>query len=323
VAWLDRLRSVVLRRPTGVVVWNTLANQRNRLRLRPGAAVHLRGGDEAPSAEAAAGYALHKWAEFTRWLPGRGADLSGARVLELGPGEDRGVLWCALAHGAALAQGADKFAPVRDDRREAALLAALRARLGPAPAARLDAALAAGDRLRECFDCPAERLGERFPAGSFDLVLSRSVLEYVHGLEAALRGLRDLLAPGGWMVHKIDARDDGLFSQHGHHPLTFLTVAHATYRAMTSHTYRPHRGRLDDYRRLLQRLGWRAEFRICRVLGQPGELPEPVEALIPGRDYGSEERRLLREIRPRLHSHFAAQAEADLLATGFYLFAQR
>ena len=198
-----------------------------------------------------------------------------------------------------------------------------RTRLGPASSARLDAALAGGDRLRERFACPAEQVGARFPAASCDLVLSRSVLEYVHGLEVALRGLRRLLAPGGWMVHKVDARDDGLFSHHGHHPLTFLTVSPFAYRAMTSHTYRPHRGRLADYRRLLQRLGWRAEFRVCRVLGQARELPEPVETLTPGRDYGAEELRLLRDIRPRLHPHFAAMADADLLATGFYLVAQR
>lgn len=328
----DTLRADLFRTRAGVIAWNVLANQRNRFRLKAGDPVLLK--EEAHTAEAAAekaGYLLHMWREIEQWLGPRGIRLEGARVLELGPGDNLGTLLCALAHGAAGAMGVDKFAPVRPPRFEALTYAALRERLPEPARARLDRVLRLENGhhvldpavLQELSDCPAEDCARRLPAGSFDLVLSRSVLEYVQDLDQAFAGLRTLLAPGGWMIHKVDARDDGLFSRHGHHPLSFLTVSHAAYHAMTSHTYRPRRARLADYRDLLKRQGWRAELRVCRVLGQDRELPAPVDALVLGRDYGADELRLLREIRPRLHPHFAAMADADLLATGFFVIARK
>lgn len=332
-AALDSLRALLLRSTRGIVAWNTLANQANRFRLRAGADVDLVHGDPRTpeDADALAGYVLHMWADIRRWLDARGFRVEGRRVLELGPGENNGLLLCALADGAATAVGIDKFTPRRDPAFSRLLHRALRARLDPARRARLDAVVPPDDprgepdptRLQEYFDCPVETAADRLPEGAFDLVFSRSVLEYVKDLHGTFRGLRALLANEGCMIHKVDLRDDGLFSSHGLHPLTFLTLSPAVYRAMTSHAYRPGQARLPAFRDAARAAGLRAEFHPCRVLGHARDLPEPVPQLLLGRDYSEEDLRLLRAVRPRLHPAFAGMSDGDLLTTGFHLVAWR
>jgi len=47
-----------------------------------------------------------------------------------------------------------------------------------------------------------------------------------------------LLAPGGWMMHKIDLSDQGMFSRNGQHPLTYLTIPDQVYGWMSTHSER-------------------------------------------------------------------------------------
>ena len=57
-----------------------------------------------------------------------------------------------------------------------------------------------------------------FKKGSFDLIISRAVLEHIYYIEKAFNVMDVLLKSGGIMIHKIDFRDHGMFSENGFHP---------------------------------------------------------------------------------------------------------
>ena len=75
--------------------------------------------------------------------------------------------------------------------------------------------------------------------------LSESYLYTVEALAAYL----DHLRPGGYLLHKIDLRDYGMFTKYGYHPLEFLTVPDFVYRQMVESAGQPNRYLVDYYRR--------------------------------------------------------------------------
>ncbi len=60
------------------------------------------------------------------------------------------------------------------------------------------------------------------PGGSFDVILSRAVLEHVYDLGSAWRSMDTLLAADGIMLHKVDFQNHGMYGSL--HPLRFLGV---------------------------------------------------------------------------------------------------
>ena len=307
-----------------LVMKNILANQINRVRHRVGSRILFKAeeGSETAAREKA-GYIAFMFEEVRQWLDKEGVSLEGAHVLELGPGDTMGVGLLAMAHGAASVTGLDKFAPVVDPGFDRAVLGALRDLLDTdIQRARFDAAWD-GDQLAACVrhitNCPLEKARRRLPQGHFDVVWSRSVLEYLKDVPGAFTVMGGLLKPGGMMVHKVDVRDDGLFSAHGHHPLHFLTLPAGFWPLMTSHTYRPNRWQLTDFRRLLQKQGWVGGVFPCRWVGKRSEAaPLPLkEANMPSRSVS-----LVGNIRPRLKGRFAHYSDKELAVTGFYLVAR-
>jgi 2-polyprenyl-3-methyl-5-hydroxy-6-metoxy-1,4-benzoquinol methylase len=57
-----------------------------------------------------------------------------------------------------------------------------------------------------------EAANTEFEPATFDLIISRSVMEHTYQSDAAFRVMDWLLKPGGKMLHKIDFRDHGIFS---------------------------------------------------------------------------------------------------------------
>ena len=87
----------------------------------------------------------------------------------------------------------------------------------------------------------------------FDVIFSNAVLEHVVDLEATLRAMWDLLAPGGIMFHDVDLRSHQTYESH---PLQFLEYSHSLWRWMSSHNGEPNRVRLPQYLDILHRLGF-------------------------------------------------------------------
>ena len=317
----EPLRDRLLRHRAANIAWNTAANQLNRFRHRAGASfVFHHREDTRAAAIRTAGYVRKMFDDYLRILP-PGTSIEGRRVLEIGPGDQFGVALLFLARGAASVTCLDKYRATVDPAFLAFLYEELRNGLTPAEAERVrdlgPHGGPGGAAFRSIDDQPLEEARAFLAAASADLIVSRSVLEYLKQPARALAVLGELLATDGDMAHVVDCRDDGLFSSHGFHPLEFLTLSDATYAAMTSHTYRPNRWRIRHYLDELARLGFQTSTRTLRIVGRP----DPVAEAAPV--FTSADRDLFRPIRSRLDPAFAGLSDQDLLTAGFELHARR
>jgi SAM-dependent methyltransferase len=258
------------------------------------------------------------------------AELDGAAVLEVGPGESLAFGMRAVAAGAREVVAVDRFATLAGAGRQAAIYAALAERLPQPERGRAEAALRPGAdppldpaRVRLLPATPAEHAGRALAGRGFDLILSVAALQHVGDAEAAVRELDRLIAPGGVQVHQVDFSDMGVFSGHGLHPLTFLTVSDRVYRWMGSNLGGANRTLIDGYRALYDELGYDARLIVTKLYGDDAKLDPPREELAPGRDFGERHLALLDEIRPRLAPRYRALADADLLAHATVIVARK
>jgi SAM-dependent methyltransferase len=105
-----------------------------------------------------------------------------------------------------------------------------------------------GEASEVYFEKCARKSGE-----VYDFILSRAVLEHLYDPLGALEQMIACLNPGGKVLHKIDLRDHGIFSEY-HHELTFLEIPSPIYRLMVKNAGRPNRIQIHRYRELLERL---------------------------------------------------------------------
>jgi SAM-dependent methyltransferase len=93
----------------------------------------------------------------------------------------------------------------------------------------------------------------------YDFIVSRAVLEHLYDPLAALKEMVACLKPGGKILHKIDFRDHGMFSDN-HPELTFLEIPSSLYRLMVRNAGRPNRVLIHCYRELLDQLKQRGSI---------------------------------------------------------------
>jgi SAM-dependent methyltransferase len=274
--------------------------------------------------EAAAAYIERTFDDYARyggWTPG---ELAGKSFLEAGPGDNLGTGLLFLAHGAARYATIDKFYSRHDPERARAIHERLERNFPGTRPAPFDPS-----RIESVYGHGAQEADKVFPAASFDGILSRAVLHEIYEAEAALAALDRVLKPGGWMMHKIDLRDDGLFSGHGFHPLEFLTISGPVYWLISYNTDKTCRRPLPVYRDIMRRLGYEARFLITGIIETSGyraaENPagQGKETLTAGVDYGDEHASLLESIRPRLSAPFRCLSGSDLLTAGVFLAARK
>jgi SAM-dependent methyltransferase len=319
-AYLKRWRAAV-------IAAHIATNEVARRRARRGELASISGGTHRDvSGDVSLAYIERVYEDYVEYGGLRDEDIAGARVLEVGAGDNFGVAIRFLAAGAAEVVCLDRFVTRRDDAQQRGLNAALVTRLSAVERERVADVVApdgslAGDtpRLRIAEGVPIESAERLLGAGRFDLVVSRAVLEHVMSVERSLTEMDRVLVPGGLMLHKVDLRDHGMFSAGGMHPLTFLTVRPTVYRWMTSHTGAPNRTRACDYRSTLRGLGYDVRLLVTHVLGV-------AEELVPHREepeYADASRRLVRAIRPSLAAPFAPLAEEDLLVEGVFVIARK
>lgn len=256
--------------------------------------------------------------------------LRGMRVLELGPGDNLGVGLLFLAHGAEQVVALDKFYSQRDDAHQREIYRALRKGLSGEPRRRFDEALDLShgvafnpNRLRYLFGHGVEEAPSVLGKAAFDLVVSRAVLEEVFEIDEAFAAMDALLKPGGWMLHKIDLRDYGLFSRRGMHPLTFLTIPDFVYDLMARDVGCPNRRLVDYYREKLAQMGYNALFRVTHLVGRRLELTPHLREPAKNVDYTDETLAMIAAIRPQLLGRFRALSDADLMVAGIFLAARK
>jgi SAM-dependent methyltransferase len=319
-------------RTVDALIWRGMVqNAINRFRLRPGSRILFKKEQKTDAdAREKAGYIRYMFDEYMRFIDGDETDLAGKRILELGPGDNYGVALLALTKGAKEFVCLDKYAAIRDLEFEQRVYWELRETLSGSEKERFDTCVIIDggptfnpDVFRSIDDCPVEEADRRLGEEPFDYIWSRSVLEYLKNPDRAFDMMDLLLAPDGTMIHKVDVRDDGMFSAAGHHPLTFLTLSEATYRRMTSHSYRPNRWPLSFYRTHLSRYKYTFQLPVTHILGHTKELAAPKVAIKEGREYRREDVNRIKEIRSTLAEPFKPVSTEDLLSSGFFVVAQK
>jgi SAM-dependent methyltransferase len=219
-------------------------------------------------------------------------DVTGRRVVELGPGDVIPMGWEVLRRGASSYVAVDRFGGSFD---------------GPA-AREIYAAMGAPTSF-PASDVEARRVAYRLePAEDFeiedppaDLVFSMDVLEHVSDPAEVFRCAYRALRPGGRMVHKVDLSPHAQWRR-AQNPLEFLTIPDKLWSLMGSQRGLPNRLRAPDFRRSLEQSG----FLIERFDVKGRFRREDVEA-----------------IRPRLASRFREMDTEDLLPTHLVIVASR
>lgn len=299
---------------------NCVARLRVR-RLGPRAITAVRAPLEDPADRVA--YSRNAFDAFLEHAGLNRASIQDQRVLELGPGPDLCLALRFLAAGAENVSCIDRFNFDAAGGWQRDVYRSLLDDLDDGGRSRLSNLLSVdgdlrpdGARLKVIRGVGIEGGAATLQAGGFDLIVSVAVLEHVYDLGASFRSMDALLAPGGLMIHQVDLRDHGMFSNGGRHPLEFLTVGDRLYRLMTSHTGAPNRERIDTYRRLLDDLGHEAEVSITNVGGARQDLAPYRDRLVAGRDVEPAMLASVERLRARLPTRFAEMPSEDLAATG-------
>ena len=278
-----RWKSMSGRRTPSVPRWLRImhviaASTRNRWKYRLGRIDSFSGSSlTAVPVDQSVAYINRVYDEFVCYGKLQPQDIEDKTVVEIGPGDNAGVLLRFLAAGARRAWAADKYYSKHDIEHERRIYQTLRAGLSAAERERFDTAVLLEpklqfqpDRLQYFYGKEAREIDQVIPAGSVDLVISRVALQEVGEIDGAFQAMDRVLRAGGRMIHKIDLRDDGMFSSCGFHPREFLTISERVYHWMADETNRPNRRMLNYYRQKMRSLAYDAEFYITGIIEDGG-----------------------------------------------------
>lgn len=328
---LDDLKNLARRSKHLTIAYRISDNWCERMRLSLGKFTHSNGSViyRHATPETTAAYIRRNFEDYVKYAGLSHERLQNLRILEIGHGDNYGVALLFLAHGAKNVTCLDKYYSTRDAKQERAVYALLRENLADTLQKRFDQGIHLNEgihpnpeKLIPVYGVRLEEAAKHFPPASFDLVISRAVVQYLI-LDPAFMVMDQLLAPQGYMIHRIDLRDIGMFSRGGLHPLTFLTISDPLYGLMSSDSPQPNRKRVGDYRKKMKDLDYATNILITRVLGREEELlPHPAHLRF-GEHYTEESLQLLEAIRPKLLPRFRGLPDQDLLVTGIFLVAAK
>jgi len=163
---------------------------------------------------------------------------------------------------------------------------------------------------------------EKFFAANhgYDYIVSVATLEHVYDPLSALTSMARALNLQGVMIHNIDFRDHGQFSE-SFHDLKFLELSNATY-APLRWQGGPNRVRLSAYVNHLENLGFKVETFAQYVTGIKHEIPSSRLDLLPG-DIRTTAVRVIESARPSLAARFSNATDDDLIAANVVVIARR
>jgi SAM-dependent methyltransferase len=159
------------------------------------------------------------------------------KIAEVGPGDSNGVAFLMISDGADSVDLVDKYYSSRDEKHEEDVLCRLSSR-----------------SFKHKIKKAKRHYGNEASAESFfqnnnryDFIVSRAVLEHVDAPLFSIQSMYNSLNRGGMLIHKVDLRDHGMFSEYKLHDLTFLTIPKKLYKLFTHNTGRPNRVMADEY----------------------------------------------------------------------------
>ena len=316
-----------------IIAYKIYENWRIRRRFRSGDNASLLGSTHSKlTLQESLDYIDAQFNDYLEYSGLSEAQLRGKRILEIGFGDNVGVALKFLAAGAAQVVCLDKFYARRDAEQQSEIYGSLRATLTDPQRSRFDEALDLSDgircnpdRLRCVYGAGANELEDLFSRESFDLIISRAVMQDIFEPASAFVAMDAVLAPGGFMLHKIDLSDQGMFRDNGMHPLTFLTIPDSIYCLMASHSGLSNRRLSGYYRDELSRLGYDATYFPTSLIGHPGSgdqfhLCESVDLETRSARAALAQ---ITAIRPRLAPEFRELADEELMVDGIFIAARK
>lgn len=325
-----QIKKVAGRSKTLIILHRIVDNWRRRRAFQAGQTVNAYGSThEFWSLEKSLDYINLVYREYLDYSGLTPETFRGRRILEVGPGDNFGVALRFLADGAAKVVSLDKFYSERNDEQQARIYRELRSQLSPEQAAvfdktiKFDGAVELNkDRLQYIYGHGIEEADKILEPESFHFIVSRAVLHNVYDIDRGFDAMDRLLAPGGYMAHKIDFSDENMFSSRGMHPLTFLTIPESIYRLMAKDSGKPNRRLINDYREQMRKRGYDAKLFVSSIVGV-GPLSPHKEKIERGVDYGNKTVQLIDEIRSKLAAPYRKLAEEELAPAGIFLVARK
>ena len=239
-----------------------------------------------------------------------GVDHFHGRAAEIGPGDLSGVGLRLLADGCDHVDLADRFKSKSDPAVQEAVNKEIVSKYPGANVAKL---------FRHYGESAAAEKFFRANKG-YDFIFSCAVLEHVYDPVGALRAMHGALNPGGIMVHMVDCRDHGQFSDKLH-DLSFLRFPRLLYRPLGA-SGGPNRVRCSAYVNAVKAMDMSYKLYVTALAGVPELLPLGTawddispELLMRSRQHAA-------EIRDKLTTPFRSMSDSDLMIAGFALVAR-
>lgn len=246
------------------------------------------------------------------------------RVVELGPGDNCGVGLLFLKDGCESVDLVDRFYSRRDIVKQSKIYRELIFEYGS-----LYKRFGHLDVLNEdSFEGITRHYGKMAAAEIFfnkhkdyDFIVSRAVLEHIYDPYLAIKGMAAALKPGGMLIHKVDLRDHGLFSDN-FHEMKFLEVPDYLYHWMTRYSGYPNRFLVNRYRSILSATSLDYQILVTRLAGVGEIIPHlPYEQIEePIRKKSLE---FIQGIRHRFAHSMTDVSDEDLSITGCFIIAKK
>ncbi len=246
-----------------------------------------------------------QWRTYRNAIVSLNLSVHAANVLEIGPGPilANGIRF--IAEGAASYTALDRFDLLRRDREVRRAYRELIGRLSCEQQRRCLGLITDG-RDGRLFDsriqsvvAKIEEGAGKLGLGKWDFVVSFDVLEHVDDLVATMRTVRDLLKPGGVMVHRVDVGAHNVTADV--HRLSHLAFSDWAWRMISSKRAICNRFRPSEFLRAAESLGFETvQYERTTLL-----CPETVAS-----------------IRPRLWKKFANCSFEDLATVDFVWIAK-
>ena len=325
-----QLKKVAGQSKTLIILHRIVDNWRRRRAFESGQTTNAYGSThEFWSLEKSVDYINLVYREYLEYAGLTPDAVRGWRILEVGPGDNFGVALKFLADGAAKVVSLDKFYSERNEEQQARIYRELRNALSPEQAAVFDESIKLDgpvelnkNRIQYLYGHGIEEADRILEPESFNFIVSRAVLHNVYDIDRGFAAMDRLLAPGGYMAHKIDFSDENMFSSRGMHPLTFLTIPESVYRLMAKDSGKPNRRLINDYREQMRKRGYDAKLFVSSIVGV-GPLTPHKEKIQRDVDYGNKTVSLIEQIRPKLAAPYRNLAEEELAPAGIFLVAQK
>lgn len=221
-----------------------------------------------------------------------GMYLRDKHVLEYGPGDVPGVALLMFAYGASRVTCVDRFHMVSLSEKNIEVIKELIRGLEDEPKQRAESCFVeAGDPASgfapEKIDYLIKPSGLSGLNDEVDLVISRAVLEHVNNLGATFSDMHKALRNDGIALHQIDLKSHGL---HRRNPLDFLTWPTFLWNLMYSHKGVPNRLRVNQYRAVIEEVGFEIHKLKPTMLANSGDISEVRPHLAQGfRDVNDED----------------------------------